>query len=626
MVSPQCPHEISLFTLPSPVCQGTAVSSKRISQHPFEFSSASGHRASHSKNTRDQSREADSVSRTSGSVEASAKHISVGPAYCRERLQNSVRLSAASFNGVLPTLVGPKQALVMEQEVNTLLRKEAIEVVPPHDRESGFYSRYASQVQDAYSQAGRVTDQVRGHMKELGLRLNAKKSVLSPVQRTTYLGVVWDLTTMQARLSPARIESILTSVKRVKIGRPERPSCAGAHRQHSGGLLHQSPGRSAVTAPEQAGTPDPLVGPGETPLAQSSSYPWASQSGSRRPVETGAKAWGMETPPRGGGAHLDPVWSSSSGSICDSGDFAMSPLDLSESSSSPETGCHGTDVAEASSVRISPDRSAPGSSGESAPGRHFTNVSSPVLARPSIVLGPDFSPLRPSFGNSSQEGSPLTGSVLEFLQARFASGLTYSTLKVYVAAISAFHVPLSTPSLGRHPLVSRFLRGVLRLRPPVCSCVPTYDLAVVLEALCKPPFEHLEEISDRFLSLKTAFLLAISSLKRVTDLQALSVAPSFLDFAPSMAKEFLHPKPGYVPKVPSSVSRPSCWRLSVLLLTVKFLLFWLSECVQCEHWMHTSTELPCGGRQTNCLCVLVPLTRVNLPLSRPSVDHGCHHL
>ncbi len=30
----------------------------------------------------------------------------------------------------------------MEQEVNTLLRKEAIEVVPPLDRESGFYSRY----------------------------------------------------------------------------------------------------------------------------------------------------------------------------------------------------------------------------------------------------------------------------------------------------------------------------------------------------------------------------------------------------------------------------------------------------------------------------------------------------
>ncbi len=38
-------------------------------------------------------------------------------------------------------LVGPEQALVMEQEVSTLLRKEAIEVVPPLDKESGFYSR-----------------------------------------------------------------------------------------------------------------------------------------------------------------------------------------------------------------------------------------------------------------------------------------------------------------------------------------------------------------------------------------------------------------------------------------------------------------------------------------------------
>ncbi|KAL0159530.1 hypothetical protein M9458_043255, partial [Cirrhinus mrigala] len=46
------------------------------------------------------------------------------------------------FDGVFPTVVGPEQALVMEQEVVTLLRKEAIEVVPPHVRESGFYSRY----------------------------------------------------------------------------------------------------------------------------------------------------------------------------------------------------------------------------------------------------------------------------------------------------------------------------------------------------------------------------------------------------------------------------------------------------------------------------------------------------
>ncbi len=55
-------------------------------------------------------------------------------------------------------------------------------------------------------------------MKDLGLRLNAKKSVLPAVQWTTYLGVMWDLTMMQGRLSPARIESILAIVKREREG------------------------------------------------------------------------------------------------------------------------------------------------------------------------------------------------------------------------------------------------------------------------------------------------------------------------------------------------------------------------------------------------------------------------
>ncbi len=54
--------------------------------------------------------------------------------------------------------------------------------------------------------------------------------------------------------------------------------------------------------------------------------------------------------------------------------------------------------------------------------------------------------------------------VLEFLQDWFTAGLAPSTLKVYVAAISAYHIPLGGMSLGKDPLVSRFLRGTLRLR------------------------------------------------------------------------------------------------------------------------------------------------------------------
>ncbi|CAM4733226.1 unnamed protein product [Leuciscus chuanchicus] len=148
------------------------------------------------------------------------------------------------------------------------------------------------------------------------------------------------------------------------------------------------------------------------------------------------------------------------------------------------------------------------------------------------------------------------GTVLEFLQDRFTAGLTPSTLKVYVAAIGAYHIPLGGMSVGKDPLVSRFLRGTWRLRPAVRSRVPPWDLSIALQGLSLAPFEPIEEVPEKFLTLKALFLFAISSLKRIGDLQALSVAPSCLEFAPGMVKAFLHPRPGYIPKVPTNVARP----------------------------------------------------------------------
>ncbi len=135
----------------------------------FCRSSASGHRASHSKYTRGQSRETGSLSRLSGSVEASAKCVSLGPAHCRKRLHDSVRVSSASIQQGVSHSGGPQE---------------------------GRPSRW-------------------------------KKSVLSPVHvrilqymwpHLTSVGVVWDSTTVQACLSPAQIESILMAVQRVREG------------------------------------------------------------------------------------------------------------------------------------------------------------------------------------------------------------------------------------------------------------------------------------------------------------------------------------------------------------------------------------------------------------------------
>ncbi len=48
--------------------------------------------------------------------------------------------------------------------------------------------------------AVRHRDVVLAYIKKMGLRLNAKEGVLSPLQRTTFLGVIWDSTSMQTCL------------------------------------------------------------------------------------------------------------------------------------------------------------------------------------------------------------------------------------------------------------------------------------------------------------------------------------------------------------------------------------------------------------------------------------------
>ncbi|KAK3560797.1 hypothetical protein QTP86_019493 [Hemibagrus guttatus] len=65
----------------------------------------------------------------------------------------------------------------------------------------------------------------------------------------------------------------------------------------------------------------------------------------------------------------------------------------------------------------------------------------------------------------------------------------------------------------------------------------------------------MESVSEKFLTLKMALLLGLASLRRVGDLQALSVAPTCLEFAPDMSKAILHPRAGYVPKVPRMAGR-----------------------------------------------------------------------
>ncbi len=107
-----------------------------------------------------------------------------------------------------------------------------------------------------------------------------------------------------------------------------------------------------------------------------------------------------------------------------------------------------------------------------------------------------------------------------FLQDGLERRLSPSTLKVYVAA---HHDAVDGKSLGKHNLVIRFLRGARRLNPPRPHLVPSWDLPSVLSALRGAPFEPLQSVELKFLSLKTVLLSALATVKRVGDLQGHSM-------------------------------------------------------------------------------------------------------
>ncbi|KAI2645552.1 ORF V: Enzymatic polyprotein [Labeo rohita] len=156
--------------------------------------------------------------------------------------------------------------------------------------------------------------------------------------------------------------------------------------------------------------------------------------------------------------------------------------------------------------------------------------------------------------------------VLSFLQEKLERRLSPSTFKVYVAAIAAYHDAVDGASLGKHQLIVRFLRGARRVNSPRPHLVPSWDLSVTLQGLREAPFEPLASVELKHLSLKTALLTALASIKRVGDLQAFSVDEACLEFGPGDFHVILRPLPGYVLKVPTTPFRDQVVNLQALPL------------------------------------------------------------
>ncbi|KAK0154023.1 hypothetical protein N1851_003886 [Merluccius polli] len=171
-------------------------------------------------------------------------------------------------------------------------------------------------------------------------------------------------------------------------------------------------------------------------------------------------------------------------------------------------------------------------------------------------------PARPPLRGNTPQASGVEG-VNSGAQAgvRAASeldqGKAASTVKVYASAISAFHQGVDNGPLGRHPLVCQFLKGARRLRPGRTLRAPGWDLPTVLTSLTVGPYEPILNADLRSLSLKTAFLLALCSAKRVSELCALSISDDCLRWQAGGASVSLWPNPAFLPKVltPQSINQ-----------------------------------------------------------------------
>ena len=123
---------------------------------------------------------------------------------------------------------------------------------------------------------------------------------------------------------------------------------------------------------------------------------------------------------------------------------------------------------------------------------------------------------------------PSLAKVADFLNwLRSSRRLGVSSIRGYRSMLSAvfrFHLP----SLSSDPVLCDLLRSFKLSSSERILRPPAWDLAKVLRYLNSPHFEPLSQASLRALSLKTLFLLALATAKRVGELEALSSIVTFV--------------------------------------------------------------------------------------------------
>ena len=115
---------------------------------------------------------------------------------------------------------------------------------------------------------------------------------------------------------------------------------------------------------------------------------------------------------------------------------------------------------------------------------------------------------------------PSVADVIQFLTTLFEKNLSYSSLNTARSALSTI-ITVDGMSIGNHPLVVRFLKGVFNLRPPVPRYKEVWDVSIVLRFL--NTLSPVSSLSLKNLSLKLVMLLSLVTAQRGQTLHLLDI-------------------------------------------------------------------------------------------------------